>query len=117
LLGAHSAGSWQERENHLCAAYEMVASLHNALAVTPELDAKLRSFHDRPYRVLDAERFSSALVESIDDPELRQICSTTGRIGAIDQFADSTDLLDRPDLFARLWALLKETQKQSLQRR
>jgi uncharacterized protein DUF4037 len=111
LLDALSGSSWRERENHLCAAYEIVAGLHNALAVTSRLDAKVRSFHDRPYRVLDAERFSTALIESIDDKELRQICSSTGLIGAIDQFADSTDLLDRPDLFARLSALFTETQK------
>jgi hypothetical protein len=111
LLGALSAGSWHERENHLCAAYEMVAGLHNALEVTAKLDAKVRSFHDRPYRVLDAERFSSALIKSLEDRELRQICFATGLIGAIDQFADSTDLLDRPDLCARLSALFKETQK------
>jgi hypothetical protein len=102
LLGALSAGSWHEPENHLCAAYEMVAGLHNALELTPKLDAKVRSFHDRPYRVLDAERFSTALIESIEDRELRRLCSTTGLVGAIDQFADSTDLVDRPDLFAKL---------------
>ena len=111
LLGALSAGSWHEREKYLCAAYEMVAGLHNALEVTPRLDVKVRSFHDRPYRVLDAERFSSALIESIADQELRQICSTTGLVGAIDQFADSTDLLDRPDLSARLSALFTQTRK------
>lgn len=111
LLGALSAGSWHERENHLCAAYETVAGLHNALGVTRLLDATVRGFHDRPYRVLDAERFSSALIESIDDQELRQICSTTGLIGAIDQFADSTDLLDRPDLCAKLAALFTQPRK------
>ena len=111
LLSALSAGSWHERQNGLSAAYELVASLHNALGVTPKLDAKVRSFHDRPYWVLDAERFSSALIESINDRELRQICYTTGLVGAIDQFADSTDLLDRPDLCARLSALFRETQK------
>jgi hypothetical protein len=111
LLGALGANSWHERENHLCAAYQTIARLHNDLAVTPKLDEKVRGFHDRPYRVLDAERFSSALVETIQDRELRQICSTTGLIGAIDQFADSTDLLDRPDLCARLAALFTEIRK------
>jgi hypothetical protein len=111
LLGALGAASWHERENHLCAAYETVAGLHNRMEVTPRLDQKVRGFHDRPYRVIEAERFSSALIESIEDQELRQICSTTGLIGAIDQFADSTDLLDRPDLCARLAALFTETRK------
>ncbi len=111
LRGALSADSWHGREDHLCAAYETVAGLHNALNVTPKLDVKVRNFHDRPYRVLDAERFSSALIESIEDPKLRQICSTTGLVGAVDQFADNTDLLDRPDLCARLAALFTEPRK------
>ena len=111
LLGALGANSWHERENHLCAAYETVARLHNALEVTPRLDEKVRGFHDRPYRVLDAERFSLALIESIEDLELRQICLTTGLIGAIDQFADSTDLLDRPELCAKLEVLFTPPRK------
>ena len=111
LIGALGADSWHERENDLCSAYETIAGLHNDLAITPRLDEKVRGFHDRPYRVLDAQRFSSALVESIEDRELRQTCSTTGLIGAIDQFADSTDLLDRPELCARLAALFTETRK------
>ena len=49
------------RESHLSAAYEAVAPMHNHLAVTAPLDPSVRHFHDRPYLVLDAERFANAL--------------------------------------------------------
>lgn len=111
LLRALSASSWPERESHLCSAYEAVAVLHNDLNVTSRLDVKVRNFHDRPYRVLDAERFSSALTKSIGDRELRPICSSAGLIGGVDQFADSTDLLDRPDLCASLAGLFTRLEK------
>ena len=39
--------------------------------------------------MLGAERFSEALIRSIDDPSLRALPLT----GAIDQFVDSTDAL------------------------
>ena len=48
-----------------------------------------RPYHDRPFQVLHAERFSQALLDGISDPGLRDLPLT----GAVDQFADNTDLL------------------------
>jgi Domain of unknown function (DUF4037) len=87
-LGAHS---WQERERYLSPAYELCATLHNDLGLTERLDPKVRYFHSRPFLVLDAYRFTDALIATVRDPYLR----TLPPVGAIDQFVDSTDLTDR----------------------
>lgn len=89
LNAALTAGNWQQREHHLVIAYETVANLHNDLGLTAPVDPRARLFHDRPFRVLHAERFSEALMSSIHDPAVRALPLT----GAIDQFVDSTDAL------------------------
>lgn len=89
LTGALAATSWREREDHLATAYSAVAGLHNRLGLTEPLDPGTRPYHDRPFRVLHAERFGQALVAGIGDPGLRGL----PLVGAIDQFADNTDLL------------------------
>jgi hypothetical protein len=40
--------------------------------------------------VLHAERFAEALLASVPDPEIRALPP----VGAVDQYVDSTDLLD-----------------------
>jgi hypothetical protein len=64
------------------AAYESMAVRHNALGLTAPVNPRVRPFHDRPFRVLDAGRFADALTAGITDPELRG----RPRTGAIDQF-------------------------------
>jgi hypothetical protein len=91
LSDALAAQSWQERERHLSSAYEIVAGLHNELGLTEPVDVTVRYFHDRPFRVLDAYRFTNALVSTISDPAVR----TLPPVGAIDQYVDNTDLTDR----------------------
>ncbi|MFJ6200037.1 DUF4037 domain-containing protein [Micromonospora sp. NPDC092111] len=89
LTAALTADNWHDRENHLVNAYETVAALHNDLCLTAPVNPRVRSFHDRPFRVLHAERFTQALILSIADPALRGLPLT----GAIDQFVDNTDAL------------------------
>jgi hypothetical protein len=91
MSAALYARSWQEREQHLSPAYEIAAGLHNELGLTEPLDVKVRYFHDRPFRVLDAYRFTNALVSTISDPAVRDLPP----VGAIDQYVDNTDLTDR----------------------
>lgn len=106
ILRAALAGeSWQRRENHLCAAYEAVARMHNAIGLFPTLDPGAMKFYERPYRVLGAGRFAKAVSDEIRDERLRKIHETVGPVGSIDQFADSTNLLMRADLRVRLRAL------------
>jgi hypothetical protein len=80
---------WRTREQHLCAAYQTAAALHNELGLTQPLDTGVRRFYDRPHLVIDAARFTTALREAITDPRLRELPLT----GAVDQFIDSTDAL------------------------
>lgn len=87
LTAAATAAAWPARERHLREAYETVAALHNELALTPPLDTRTRQFYDRPYQVIDADRFTTALREAITDPRIRSLPLT----GAIDQFIDNTD--------------------------
>ncbi|MCW2929324.1 MAG: hypothetical protein JWM19_286 [Actinomycetia bacterium] len=87
LAAAMSAGHWPAREQHLRDAYETVAALHNQLRLTPPLDTRTRRFHDRPYQVISAARFTAALQDAVTDPQVRRLPLT----GAIDQFVDSTD--------------------------
>jgi hypothetical protein len=81
------------REDHLCQAYETAAAAHNQLELTNPIDPATRPFHDRPFRVLHADRFATELIARITDPHIAALPA----IGAIDQFADNTDLLGRTD--------------------
>ncbi|MBE3010957.1 DUF4037 domain-containing protein [Microbispora sp. NEAU-D428] len=89
LRAAVSATGRWDRERHLATAYEALAALHNALGLTRPVDPRTRPYHDRPYRVLRAERFTEALLETITDPEVRRLPLT----GTVDQYVDSTDVL------------------------
>ncbi|WP_312034127.1 DUF4037 domain-containing protein [Actinoplanes sp. TBRC 11911] len=97
LSAVLSAGHWQDRQNHLVYAYETVAELHNRGGLTVPLDPRTRPFHNRPFQVLEVGRFVAALRAGITDPAVRALPLT----GAVDQFADSTDVLShgtRPHL-------------------
>lgn len=108
LQQALAAADGQTREEALVVAYSIVAERHNALGVTPPLDPQTTPFFGRPYRVLAAERFAEALAQAIEDEEVTEILRAAGRIGAIDQISDSTDLLTRPAICGRVRALFED---------
>jgi hypothetical protein len=83
------AASWPAREPHLRLAYQAAAAMHNGLGVTRPLDPRTRRYFGRPYQVLDAGRFTAALLEAITDPQIRRLPA----VGAVDEFIDSTDAL------------------------
>jgi hypothetical protein len=87
LTAAVTAGDWPARQRHLRDASETVAAMHNQLGLTPPLDTRTRPFHDRPYQVIGAARFTAALREASTDPQIRRLPLA----GAFDQFTDSTD--------------------------
>ncbi len=89
IRAALAATTWQEREAHLCAAYEVVGAFHNGAGLTEWVDPTVRQFYSRPFRVIGGERFAAALFRTIRDPWLAGLPA----VGAVDQFADSTDLL------------------------
>jgi hypothetical protein len=83
-----------QREDALCTAYESAGRWQNALGLAEPVDPVRRPFHDRPYLVVDAARFATALRTRITDPEL----AARPLVGAVDQYVDSTDVLARPEL-------------------
>lgn len=92
LHAAVRAGDAAEREGALVAAYETMARRHNDSGLTEPIDPTARPFHSRPYRVIGADRFAGALRATVSDPWLRSLPP----IGSVDQWADSTDVLDGP---------------------
>ncbi len=89
LRGALAATGWREREQHLAAAYEALATAQNETGLAAAVDPTTRPYFSRPFRVLKADRVADALLDAITDPAV----SALPRVGAIDQHADSTDLL------------------------
>ncbi len=81
-------------------AGEAVARRHNALGVTAEVDPKRRSFYGRPFDVIFAPRFVAACLERVEDPWLRSL----PLIGSVDQWVDSTGVLQYPAVLQRLAA-------------
>lgn len=93
LQSALQAATWQSRERHLGAAYEIVAGMHRLLKITGDLPTTTRGFFGRPFRVIALHGFADALLDRIDDPKLRRLAEHP-LIGSIDQFSDSTDLVE-----------------------
>jgi len=96
------AQTWRDREFYLNQAYEVVAEHHNALGVTGPLEISVRYYHSRPFLVISAERFVTAIKDQITDPLVKGIGTN---IGSIDQFSNSTDLRSYPRLHKRLQSL------------
>jgi hypothetical protein len=86
---------WRERETGLIPALRSLAEEHNQLGITDPVEARVYQFHDRPFQVIFAERFSRALRASIEDDE---ILSLPEDLGGIDQFVDTTDALKHTGL-------------------
>lgn len=103
LNAALAAELWKTRENHLCAAYLHCARLHNQLKLTKAIEPTITQFHGRPYRVLGADRFAHALQSQIKESQLRQ----TTLHGSLNQFANSTDLLENPELCRKIKTLFE----------
>ena len=93
MTAALAATDWKSRERHLVSVYELVAEQHNRLGLTEELDPSTRWYFERPFQVIWADRFVRALMEQVDDADIRALPPT----GAIDQFVDSTDFLGDGD--------------------
>jgi hypothetical protein len=100
LEAALAATGYAERETALVDALERLARLHNATGVTRAVDASAGRFYDRPFRVLGSGRFVTACLDEVADERLRAL----PLLGAIDQFADSTDVLAYPRTFEKLSA-------------
>jgi hypothetical protein len=92
LTVALGPDGWSQRQTGLVRALETVATWTNETALAAPVDPAARPFHDRPFLVLHAERFTTALRAAIADPELR----ARPPVGAVDQYLDNVDVLTRP---------------------
>jgi hypothetical protein len=90
---------WKEREAHLSSAYQIVARMHNGLEITRPLDTEVSYYYNRPYLVIHGERFAEEIKQAIKDDAVRNL---EYPIGSIDQFVNSTDVLSRPSLCAKI---------------
>lgn len=107
LWDAVRAETWQAREAALCAAYEALAHMHNALALTSPLPEQVSSFFDRPFQVIHAGDFAEALRSKISDPVVQRIAARD-LVGSIDQFSDNTKLRGNPHWRSRIRRLYEE---------
>jgi len=76
--------------------------IHNGLGITAALPTKVSNFWGRPFKVIHAEQFASAIKAQIQDMVVKSIPVD---IGSIDQFSDSTDLVEHTELRGRLKVL------------
>ncbi len=99
LEEATGAASWRDREASLCEAYEIVATMHNRLGITPTLSSDVRGFHLREFQVIDGERFAVAIRQQIRDERVRNLPED---VGSVDQFVDSVVVRSEATLRSRL---------------
>jgi hypothetical protein len=100
LREAVDAGDATRRQAALCTAYEAAGRWQNQLALAEAVESTRRPFFDRPYPVIDAARFATALLDRVGDATVAALPP----IGAVDQYVDSTDVLNRPELARKIMA-------------
>jgi hypothetical protein len=98
------AGPFAERERALTSAYRKAAIRFNALRLAEPVDVEPHQFHERPAIVLGAERFVQASLEAVKDQKVREL----GLVGAIDQFADNTEVLSNPLAYRKLISIYEK---------
>lgn len=101
LSSALRASDLGAREQAMAEAYTALAHRHNGTNLTDAMDLSIKNYHQRPARVLMADRFTEACLATVTDPELRALAP----IGSIDQAVDSVDVLSDPRLYRRLASL------------
>jgi hypothetical protein len=87
-----NAENWKERELAIIPAYEDLVERFNKLGITKPVPSEVANFHDRPFKVIGADRLVSLIKDQIQDPEVKRIAEKTW-IGAVEQFSTSTDFL------------------------
>jgi hypothetical protein len=91
LNDAMVAHNWKAREKILTQAYSVVARRHNALRITEQMPTSATPYFGRPYLVIHADRFCDEIKKAIRDPAVKRIKHD---LGSIDQFTDSTEVVE-----------------------
>jgi hypothetical protein len=85
------AKTWKPRERKLAQAYSLMAKKHNTLKITKALPTKPSTYYSRPYFVIHGVNFATEIRKAIRNPEVKRIKTN---VGSIDQFTDSTDVVE-----------------------
>ena len=88
LDAATAATTFAAHEDALIAAAETLARTHNASGLPRVEPPTAQMFHERPLRVIAADRFVQACLETVADPWFR----SQPLVGAIDQFVENVDV-------------------------
>lgn len=104
LEGVLLAKTWKTRERKLAQAYSIVAKKHNALRITKPLPTDVTRYYGRPYLVIHGDEFANAIKKAIKDRKIKRLITD---VGSIDQFTDSTDVLEDLSLGRRLRVVYK----------
>jgi nicotinamidase-related amidase len=72
------AQGWKEREDALAQAYKVAAEKHNSLGITDLIDTKIENFFNRPFKVIHAEKFSGAILQAVQNDDLKHTLPLTG---------------------------------------
>lgn len=96
VLGART---WKTRETKLAEAYSIVARQHNALRIIRPLPTKATKYYGRPFLVIHGEVFAGSIRAAIRDDKVKRF---PPNFGSVDQFIDSTDVLQQLRLLRRL---------------
>jgi hypothetical protein len=104
LNAVFDAQTWQEREQALIPAYELLAEKHNALTITDAVETSAVQFHTRPFMISRAGDIINALHAKIANPDIKRLAERTP-IGAVEQFSTSTDLLSSARIARKTVAL------------
>ncbi len=99
FIATLDARDWEARDKAFSAVLEQIAKQHNELKITEELDSNIKQFYERPYSVIFAGRFFTAIRKTISDEKVLQLPKY---IGSVDQFSDSTDLVGKTPLRQRI---------------
>jgi Domain of unknown function (DUF4037) len=101
LSVALKADNWPAREEGLVAAYRSAAEMQNALKLADPLPTEPGPFFGRPFRVIHGGDFASSLARGLDD----SLLTLASRVGGVDQWVDSTDVLSHSDDCRRTFAV------------
>lgn len=75
--------TWEEREEQLGRAYEVIVRMHNEMKVAKPLSTSLKDYNGRPYKVIDAHTAVHEIFKSVKDPFIRRL---KYHLGSTDQF-------------------------------
>ncbi len=96
-----NSSDWKQRETALSKAHERVLDIYNQLNITERINATPHNYHERPYLVIGADEISNVIRGKIQDKSLKKL----SLIGSVNQFLDSTPLLENDRLRPKLRSL------------